>query len=183
LFASAVAFALLVFFAVGGAHAAPRPLSVVVGTAAGWTVAAAIALFIVFARGRSMLGPPPSRLWTLTLATPLALLGWMALFSARFSAVATPFSSALGMRCLGLTLAMGAWPLLALVLARKYDDPIKARVTGAALGVTVGAAVGVLTDLWCPIVNLPHVALGHILPMGLFASAGVFALSRCSTDT
>jgi hypothetical protein len=37
---------------------------------------------------------------------------------------------------------------------------------------------GTLVDLWCPIAFVPHVLLGHILPLVVVAMVGVWAGRR-----
>jgi hypothetical protein len=173
--ASALAVALLLFFAVGGVRAAPRPIPLVAATALGWAAVAAAALWVAFARRRSMLGPPRSALWALVAGTPTVLFGWMLLWSTRLAAQPAIWSSRIGLRCFGLTLLLAAWPLAALILARRQSDPIHPEATGAALGAAVGAAVGAFTDLWCPIAAPSHVAFGHISPILLLAVVGMIA--------
>jgi hypothetical protein len=72
---------------------------------------------------------------------------------------------------------MAVWPLVALVLTRRRTDPLHPSLTGAAIGSAVGASIWVLVDLNCPIAYLPHLLLGHVLPLVLITSVGA-ALGR-----
>jgi hypothetical protein len=61
---------------------------------------------------------------------------------------------------------------------RRRTDPVHPGIAGAVLGVTAGLAAGSLVDLWCPVGHIPHVLLGHILPLVLVALAGAWAGRR-----
>ena len=43
---------------------------------------------------------------------------------------------------------------------------------------TAAVAAGALVDLWCPVAYLPHVLLGHILPLAIAAAFGAWAGRR-----
>jgi hypothetical protein len=73
---------------------------------------------------------------------------------------------------------MAAPLLVALVVIRRRSDPVHPGIAGAVLGVTAGIAAGTLVDLWCPIAYLPHVLLGHILPLLVVAVVGAWAGRR-----
>jgi hypothetical protein len=169
---SAVVVALVIFFGVGGARIGARPGLFVVGTALGWAVVALGAIWLSFVRGRSMMGRPGAWLWIVVLLAPVVLFGWMLLWNSGFPDTLRVWPGRIGLRCLSLTLAISAWPLVALAMVRRGSDPIHPAVTGAALGAAVGTAAGVLTNLWCPIANPAHVALGHVGPLLLLAAIG-----------
>jgi hypothetical protein len=44
--------------------------------------------------------------------------------------------------------------------------------TGAAFGAGAGLGSALLIDLWCPVSYLPHLLVGHVLPIALLAAAG-----------
>ncbi len=67
---------------------------------------------------------------------------------------------------------MGVFPLLAMAFVRRNSDPNHPRLTGATLGVAAGACAWVFTDLWCPVAYVPHLLLGHVLPIMILAAAG-----------
>ena len=90
-----------------------------------------------------------------------------------------PWPGRPGFRCLGLSLAMAAPLLVAFVVIRRRSDPVHPGIAGAALGITAGVAAGTLVDLWCPIAYLPHVLLGHILP--LVARGAVRCVGRATS--
>ena len=79
-----------------------------------------------------------------------------------------------GFRCLGLSLGMAAPLLAAFLVMRRRSDPVHPGIAGAVLGVTAGVAAGTLVDLWCPVAHVPHVLLGHILPLVLLACLGAW---------
>lgn len=169
---SAAAVPLLVFAAFGGVRAAPRPPALVLQTSLG---AGAIALgyaVLAFSRGRSTLGR--ARLWLVGVAVsaPLALLGWKIVTSAFFEHMMESWPTRVGLRCLGLSCLVAAWPLIAMAIARRGSDPVQPGLTGAALGAAVGACSWVLVDLNCPVAYVPHLLLGHVLPLLLATLAG-----------
>ena len=84
-------------------------------------------------------------------------------------------SERIGLRCLRLSLAVAAAPFAALLAVRRGTDPLQPAVTGAVLGMASGAFAWVLVDLWCPVAYMPHLLLGHVLPIALLAIAGALA--------
>jgi hypothetical protein len=88
-----------------------------------------------------------------------------------------------GFRCLGLTLVMGAAPLVGLLWARWSGTVKLSSLDGLIRGVAAGAVGWALIDLWCPVGEISHLLLGHVLPVVILAGAGVGAarwLSRRS---
>jgi hypothetical protein len=57
------------------------------------------------------------------------------------------------------------WPLLVM---RRHYETIYSRVP--ALITQTGSSV--LIDLWCPVSYLPHLLVGHVLPIAVLAAAG-----------
>ena len=178
-FGVCAAIALAIFAWAGGARIYDRPGLLVVWTSVGWIVAASAAAALGVARGRSMLGRSTAALAVLLVALPPALLAWKIGVTAPFGADMTaPWPGRPGFRCLGLSLAMAAPLLVALFVMRRGSDPVHTGIAGAVLGVTAGVAAGALVDLWCPVAHLPHVLLGHILPLVLVALIGAWVGRR-----
>jgi hypothetical protein len=178
-FAVCAVIALAIFAEAGGIRTSGRPDLLVVWTCVGWIVAASAAAALGVARGRSMLGRSSSALVVLIVALPLALPAWKIGVSALFGPQMTvAWPGRPGFRCLGLSLAMAAPLLLAFVVIRRRSDPVHPGIAGAVLGITAGVAAGTLVDLWCPIAYLPHVLLGHILPLVVVASVGAWVGRR-----
>jgi hypothetical protein len=169
---AAAGFMLVVFAALGGMRAVERPLGFVLVTAAGWA-AIAFAAGWSSARGRSMLGRPRSLLVGFAVLTPLALEAWYVCWSFRSSMppVATPLLAAIP--CAIATLAMGAAPLIVMMLARRGTDPVHPGATAAAMAAVAGASSAVLMDLHCERADLVHVSLGHVLPVLLLVCVGL----------
>jgi hypothetical protein len=65
---------------------------------------------------------------------------------------------------------MSAVPLLGVPWLRRHATPANPRLTAASYAAAIGAAVWVLVDLWCPVGYVPHLLLGHVLPMTLLMS-------------
>lgn len=148
-----------------------RPLWLVVTTAGGALVVAATALWLARGRGRSMLGR--SRNWLLygSALVPIALLVWKVGCSLAFGYAMVEWPDRPGMRCLSLSLLVGVGPLLAFLAARPRA-PMHAELNGAAMGVAAGACGWIAVDLWCPVASVPHLLLGHVLPLCMLAGTG-----------
>jgi hypothetical protein len=175
----AAATAVAIFAHFGGVRATGRPGLLILLTCLGWSVVGSVAAALAVARGRSMLGRSSAALIILIAAAPLVLLAWKVGATMPFGAeMMAPWPGRLGFRCLGLSLAMAAPLLVALLVMRRRSDPVHPGITGAALGITAGIAAGTLVDLWCPVAYLPHVLLGHILPLVVAAGFGAWAGRR-----
>jgi hypothetical protein len=77
-----------------------------------------------------------------------------------------------GFRCLFLGTTIGALPLFAALVSWRRTDPLTPVATGAAFGAGAGLGSAVLVDLWCPVSYVPHLLLGHVLPVVLLAGLG-----------
>lgn len=159
-----------IFLAMGGLRAAPRPPALVLETALGSALLALIAVAAGFGRGRSMLGRPRVGLVAIVLLTPLSLLAWRILTSLQYPDMMHAWAARPGLRCFLLSCAMSAVPLLGVLWMRRHTTPANPRLTAASYAAAVGAAVWVLVDLWCPVGYVPHLLLGHVLPMALLMS-------------
>jgi hypothetical protein len=174
LFVSGFVVPVGVFVGYGGMREAPRPGTLVVETVAGASVVAVTALIVALSRGRSMLGRTGTSLLALAVLTPLVLFAWKVFVSSRYPAMTVEWSERPGFRCLRLSCLLGVWPLVAFVMTRRGTDPTHPRLTGGAIGAAVGAAAWVLVDLWCPVAYVPHLLLGHVLPLLLATAAGTW---------
>ena len=175
---SAVTVPILLFALVGGAGLGPRPLGLVAMTALGTSMIAAWALFEAFGRGPSMLGPSRGRLLLTAALVPLAFLIWKVAVSSRVPHMMDPWPARPGLRCLGVTALLAAWPLVAFAWERWRSDPVHPRALGLTLGVATGAAAAVLVDLWCPVGHVPHLLAGHVAPMLLLGGLGALVGAR-----
>lgn len=160
------------FYYWGGLRASPRPTALVVETALGAACIAAVAMWGAYGRGRSMLGRSSIVLGAVGLVTPAALFAWKVLWSAGDPAMMVQWRDRVGYRCLWLSLLMAVFPFIAMLLIRRNSDPNHPRLTGASLGVAAAACAWVFTDLWCPVAFVPHLLLGHVLPIAILAALG-----------
>jgi hypothetical protein len=175
----AVATAIAIFAHFGGMRISGRPGMLILWTCLGWSVVASVAAAVAVARGRSTLGRSTAALVVLIGAAPLVLLAWKIGMTIPFGPeMMVSWPGRPGFRCLGLTLAMAAPLLVALLVMRRRSDPVHPGIAGAALGITAAIGAGTLVDLWCPVAYLPHVLLGHILPLVVAAAAGAWAGRR-----
>jgi|SoiMethySBSTD1v2_1073268.scaffolds.fasta_scaffold22995_7 negative regulator of sigma F NrsF-like protein len=176
-----VAIALLASFSVflvfGGVRLTGRPPSLVLGTVIGTATIAALAIWAMIGRGRAMMGRASSWLTAVAIASPLGLLVWKVLWSAQFENGLDAWERRPGFRCLGLGLAMGALPLAAMLFGRRGTDAVHPGRAGMAIGIGVGLGAATLVDAWCPVAYVPHLLLGHLLPLALLGAVG-FWLGR-----
>jgi hypothetical protein len=171
---SAVLFVSLSIFAgAGGIRPGPRPTELLVETAFGSAVVAVTAAIAGVRRGRSVLGRPRSRLLAVALLTPLLLLSWRIGMSARYPGMMVAWPERPGLRCLVMSVVLAQIPLIGLLWMRRDSDPVHPRSTAAALGTAAGAFGWVLVDLWCPVSHVPHLLIGHLLPLLLTIAASV----------
>jgi hypothetical protein len=172
---SSVIVAAALFFAFNGPrHGQGRALWFYVASSAGWALVAALSVCGALLKGRSAIGRPRTWLLAVVIGTPAALFAMMFGFAVAHPEVTLVHPERLGLKCLGLTVAAAAFPLVALILLRRGSDPVHPVATGAALGAACGASAGVMVEMWCPVAAPRHVAIGHILP--IFAMALVGAL-------
>lgn len=169
------AVALAIFESSGGvAHSEGRPASLTWILAGGWAGFAAALTWWTLARGGSTLARRPLALAGAATIAPLACFAWMLVFAGRY---VEPFAR-VGYRCFALTIAMGVLPLASVLFLRRGIEPRSPSALGAAAGAASGAWAGVLVDLWCPLTNAPHAAVGHVLPLALLSGAGALVGRR-----
>jgi len=185
--AGALGIAIGLFLALGGVRlggeltgdlALARPVPLILATSIGAAVLAVAALWGLVHRGGSMLGRPRGWLLVFSLLVVSSLLAWKLLASSVFPDMTLAWPTRPGLRCIGVSLLLGIWPLAALSLARARGDAVHPRSTGAALGVAAGACTWLLVDLWCPVAHPTHLLLGHVLPIAVLALAGAWIGSR-----
>jgi hypothetical protein len=169
---------LSIFVVSGGIRLGPRPERLVLQTALGSAFLAAGVAIVGIGRGRSMLGRPRWWLLTQVLLTPLLLFGWRVLISTYYPDMMAEWVDRPGLRCFTLSVVLAFAPLLGLLWLRRGSDPLHPRLTGAAFGAAVGAGSWVLVDLWCPVSYVPHLLLGHVLPLLLSIALSALFGSR-----
>jgi hypothetical protein len=140
-------------------------------TAGGALAIAAAALWLSLGRGGSMLGR--SRQWLLygCALIPISLLAWKVGCSLGFGDAMVRWPERIGLRCLVLSIVAAAGPLWAFVRMRRTAI-LHPALNGAAAGIAAGACAWVAVDLWCPVAHLPHLLLGHVLPLWVLAAVG-----------
>jgi hypothetical protein len=176
--AGAIISAALYFAFDGIEHGKGRAQWFYVTCAVSWTAVAIVSLWGALGRARASSWRSRSALLAFALGTPAVLFATMFIFAVADPDVATIHPEKIGYRCLGLTLAAAAFPLVALLYAKRESDPVHPSFTGAALGSACGAAAGIMVELWCPIAAPRHVAFGHILPIVVLAALGALLGTR-----
>jgi hypothetical protein len=159
----------------GGGVASNRQLErsvwLVVTTAGGALAVAATALWFALCRGRSMLGRSRRQLLCGIALIPLGLFAWKVSCSLAFGDPMAEWLERPGLRCLSLSLLVAVGPLLSFLAARR-SAPVHPALNGAAIGAASGACAWVALDLWCPVAFVPHLLLGHVLPLCVLAGTG-----------
>ena len=168
------AVSLAIFFAFGGMRSTGRPASLILATSLGAAVVAAFTMWGADVHGGRMLGRPRRWLIAVAVLAPLALFAWKIAVSAAYPGGLVAWPERIGFRCLRLSLLLGVWPLTALLFARR-SVLVHPTLAGLALGVSVGTWDWLLVDLWCPVAFVPHLLLGHVLPLLLLGAAGALA--------
>lgn len=174
---SGVMGALTLFWCEGGLRATGRPAPLIAWTGVGTACFVGAGMWLLFTRTRSGHRRSWSVLLVAMLAPAVAFVLWRHGL-ARWYDLASPWPTRPGYRCFGISVATGSIVLSALLLAWRRVDPMSPVATGAAFG--AGAALGsaLLVDLWCPVAHLPHLLVGHVLPIAFLAAAGAAAGAR-----
>jgi hypothetical protein len=155
-----------------------RPVGLVVATASGALGVAATAVWLALRRGRSMLGRSRRRLLSGAILIPISLLVWKVSCSIAFGATMVAWPERPGERCLALSLLVAAGPLLSFLAIRR-SAPVQPALNGAVIGFAAGACAWVAADLWCPVAFVPHLLLGHVLPLGVLSAVGALLGRAC----
>jgi hypothetical protein len=171
LFAGGIGGALAIFLSQGGIRLASRPPSLVALTSLGATAMLGAGIWISFTRGRSVLGRPDALLGAVTAISALSFTAWRYGISAHYGQIQR-WADRPGLRCLAMSVATGVPLLLAALLAWRNKRPVAPSSTGASFGAGAGLASALLVDLWCPVSYLPHLLLGHLLPIAFLATLG-----------
>lgn len=174
---------MVVFCMWGGVREGPRPRELLTLTTMGIALVAALVALTTLRRGRAMSGPPVWALVVTTVCGVSAMLAWKHGVSSLYQGMTDAWPERPGFRCLRLTLALGSAPLLATLLARRWTVASYPGTAGAAMGATIGLAAVVGVDLWCPVAYLPHLLLGHVLPLGVLAALGAVLGRRLLSPT
>ena len=162
-----------IFALAGGIRPSGRPLELVVATMTLGMVVAAGASWIAVRRGSFADGRSRDVLAALIVLVPLALVAGKLSLSVAWPGMTGPWPDRIGFRCLGLFLAIGAAPLGVYLWIWRLRDVRSPGLQGAALGIAAGAGAWTVLDMWCPVADPVHIALGHLLPLALLGTAGI----------
>jgi len=148
-----------------------RSVWLVLATGGGALGVAAMALWLALWRGGSMLGR--TRGWLLYggVLIPISLFAWKVGCSIAFGDAMVDWPQRPGVRCLSLSLLVATGPLLSFLAIRR-SAPVRPALNGAMMGLAAGACAWFATDLWCPVAYVPHLLIGHLLPLFVLAGAG-----------
>ncbi len=139
-----------VFEAMGGVRLTGRPISLALGTLLGTGIVAGLAGWgdpvagTLDARARSAASS------AVAIAAAPLILAWKVVWSAQYARALDAWPTRPGFKCLALSLAIAACPLVAFLLSRRFTDPRHPVVSGLIAGLAIGSLANVMTDLWCP---------------------------------
>jgi hypothetical protein len=164
----------VVFGYAGGLRPTGRPISLILGTSAGIGAIAAVAGWAALGRGASTLGRARQLLIPIVVGSPVFIVAWKIFWSAQYEGAIDHWPTRPGFRCLALSVSLAICPLLAFAISRRGTDPRRPVFTGFAAGLAIGSITSLLTDLWCPVAYVPHLLLGHLLPIVLLGGLGAW---------
>ena len=158
------------------------PLVYSAGTLVALALSASVLSVAALARGREMLGLPVRFLLAAISLVPLGVLVWVSLVRGHGpSTVMFPSigaSLARGSACDFISLGL-AIPLTALLLRLKRDALVGAPILGgASIGAAAATWAHVVVHAHCPVGNLSHALVGHLLPIVPVMLVGALAAVR-----
>ncbi len=162
-----------------GVRGGPRPLWLAVVTSLGAAALATVALRVAVRRSHSMLGRAKPVLVSVVIGVPLLLVTWKVAATACAQGMADAWVGRSGTRCMIVELLDGAGPFFAILWMRRRSVLEQVRWTGASIGLAAGAIAWTLNELRCrpagvlQVAYLPHLLLGHLLPLVVFIGLGV----------
>jgi len=171
LIAAGLTGALVLFFIKGGLRVTSRPPSLIALSSVGTAMFVGVGMWLLFTRGPSGLRRPRTVLLGAALLSTVAFVSWRYGISALYGR-AGAWPGRVGLRCLVLSVGTGGLMLFAALVSWRRSDPITPRATGAAFGAGAGLGSALLVDLWCPVGYVPHLLLGHVLPIAILSLAG-----------
>lgn len=167
-----VASAAAILVVAGGLRPVGRPTELMVATFLLATTVAAASSWVALRRGASMVGRPANVIVALLVVAPFTLVAGKLALSVSWPGMTVPWPDRPGFRCFGLSLALGAAPLVAYLTVWRQRVVPRPGLQGAALGVAAGALAWTLIDIWCPVAHPAHLVFGHLVPMALLAATG-----------
>ncbi|HEY1957898.1 MAG TPA: NrsF family protein [Polyangiaceae bacterium] len=169
----------LACFAPFGLKLGGRPPAFIAISAAGWAAIALGATLLASSKRKTMLGVARSVLAFVALAAGPAIVAWVMGCTMGWPDVRDAAGTLhQHVTCFLTTSLFALGPAVALAFVRRGSDPVHPRATGAALGAAAAAWGGVLIDLHCPLASAPHVAIGHVLPVAIYAALGALVGAR-----
>jgi hypothetical protein len=163
--------ALTLFWIEGGLRTTGRPPSLVAWTSLGTSCFVGVGMWFLFTRTRSGHRRGWPMLGLATLASVVGFVLWRSGLGHLYD-LASPWPTRPGYRCFAMSVGTGGIILFALLMAWRRVDPMSPAATGAAFGAGAGLGSALLIDLWCPVSYLPHLLVGHVLPIAFLVGAG-----------
>ena len=142
--------------------------------AAAFSVVAVAATLFALPR-RSMFGPPLRATLAVAFIAPTLIMGALLVLNQQYPGTSLACAKRVGLVCMDLMFTLGAFPIVALLLAQKRGLALRPLQAGFGTGIAVGAWTGVGITLSCECTHASHVALGHVLPILILAAFGAVA--------
>jgi negative regulator of sigma F NrsF-like protein len=177
LIAAGVTGALVLFFIKGGLRVTSRPPSLIALTSLGTAIFVGVGMWLLFTRGSSGLRRPRTVLIGAAVLSTVAFVTWRYGISALYDRAGI-WPDRVGLRCLVLSVGTGGLMLFAALMSWRRSEPVTPVATGAAFGAGAGLGSALLVDLWCPVGYVPHLLLGHVLPIAILSLAGALIGGR-----
>jgi hypothetical protein len=137
------------------------------------------ATLVSFRRGELGLGSGALALSLVTLLVAPIYAAFAVMMPLETSAVAAlAATSPWGLRCLRIAAAVGLLVLVTFTAGLRHSAPVAVRLRGAALGAAAGAWAGLAVFVFCPATEVPHLLVGHVLPIAAFTLLGLAATPR-----
>lgn len=156
-----------------------RPWQYVLSLVFVWSLVVIPATWAGIARGPSMLGRSGGTKLFVAALTPLALLvSWLGVAQAQLQTLDELPTIRLHLHCTLMSIAFAVGPLLAFFAVRQGTDPTEPRWGGAAIGAVAGTWGALVYFGFCECTSPVHIALSHVLPVGLLALLGAVAGKR-----
>jgi hypothetical protein len=83
-----------------------------------------------------------------------------------------------GLPCLYVATTVGLLVLASFTAALRRAAPVASRQRGAAIGAAAGAWAGLTVFVFCPAGEVPHLLVGHVLPIAAFTLLGLAVAPR-----
>lgn len=173
-----VVAAVALFFAIGGVSLGRRPTAYLTTLGVAWVVLLLAMAPWALARGASSVGRPKTRLFLLSLLTPLLVLVVFALGALVWPATRALDDGRSDLRCFTFAVLLSAFPYAAFLWMKRRVVLVHPTAEAAAAGMFAGSLGALLITLRCECSQVLHLLLGHVLPVVLLGGLSALLAGR-----